>query len=114
MGDPHARILILGSMPGEASLRAQEYYAHPRNAFWPIMGQLFEFDPGLPYPERVRYLITARVAVWDVLATCHREGSLDAEIDDASSTVNDFAVFLRDIRSFDRSFLTGPKQRVVF
>ena len=114
LGDPHARILILGSMPGEASLRVQEYYAHPRNAFWPIMGQLFGFDSGLPYTERVRCLITARVAVWDVLATCHREGSLDAEIDDASSTVNDFAAFLRDHPLVRSIFFNGAKAESCF
>jgi hypoxanthine-DNA glycosylase len=62
-----AKILILGSMPGEASLKAGEYYAHPRNLFWRIMGELLGFDPSLPYKERIQALKSARIALWDVL-----------------------------------------------
>lgn len=88
---PDARILILGSMPGVASLEAGEYYAHPRNAFWPIMGALFGAGPDLPYTERVARLVACGVAVWDVLQACEREGSLDANI--RSEVPNDFDSF---------------------
>lgn len=74
------RVLILGSMPGAASLAAGEYYAHPRNAFWPVMGALYGFDPSLPYPARCAALTTCGIAVWDVLAACVRPGSLDSAI----------------------------------
>lgn len=90
---PDARILVLGSMPGTESLRLQQYYAHPRNDFWPIMGVLFGAGPHLPYDERVAVLRARGVAVWDVLEACRRRGSLDAAIDPASLRVNDFAAF---------------------
>ncbi|WP_409524655.1 DNA-deoxyinosine glycosylase [Nitrincola sp. MINF-07-Sa-05] len=97
----NARILILGSMPGVASLEAQQYYAHPRNAFWPIMGELFGAHPELPYHNRVEILKAEGIAVWDVLESCVRVGSLDADIDEGSLKVNDFESFFRrhpDIR----------------
>lgn len=88
-----ARILILGSMPGRASLVAAEYYAHPQNAFWPIMGALVGADPSLPYHARTALLKTAGIALWDVLASCDRQGSLDTDIVKDSIVANDFVQF---------------------
>ena len=89
-----ATALILGSMPGEASLHAGQYYAHERNAFWRIMGDLLGAGPSLPYPERLDRLTSAGIALWDVIADCERSGSLDADIVVASVRVNDFGGFL--------------------
>jgi len=88
-----ARVLILGSMPGTRSLQANQYYAHPQNAFWPIVGACCGFDAGLPYAQRTRRLVTHGIAVWDVLQSCDRQGSLDSAIVGASARPNDFARF---------------------
>lgn len=94
VADEAARVLILGSLPGQMSLRMQQYYAQPRNAFWKIMGQLFGAEPGLPYQERTLRLIAHHVALWDVCAGAHRPGSLDASILQSSVVPNDFASFI--------------------
>lgn len=90
-----ARILILGSMPGERSLAAAEYYAHPRNAFWRIMQEVAGVDPAASYDERLRSLKRRGIALWDVLHSCERQGSLDAAIEKGSVKVNDFEAFFR-------------------
>lgn len=71
-----SRILILGSMPGEQSLQQQQYYAHPRNAFWVIMQQLTGIDAQAPYIDRLQGLKNSGIAVWDMIASCQRKGSL--------------------------------------
>jgi len=109
-----ATVLILGSMPGKASLLAGQYYAHPRNAFWPIMGALFGAGPDMPYARRVRVLERAGVAVWDVLASCTRESSLDSDIDEDSIVPNDFAAFFRAHRRIERVFFNGTKAEASF
>jgi hypoxanthine-DNA glycosylase len=86
---PDTRILILGSFPGNASLAAQQYYAHPRNQFWKLVGALIGEDLySLPYGERLPRLLAHRFGLWDVLAACEREGSLDSAI--RKPAANDF------------------------
>lgn len=91
LADKHATVLILGSMPGKESLRQNQYYAHPQNTFWKIMGELIGAQPSLPYAQRLAILRSSGIALWDVLASCEREGSLDADI--RAETANDFATF---------------------
>lgn len=107
IADAGARILILGSMPGLESLRAHQYYAHPRNAFWPIMGELAGAAPALPYEQRVLKLRAAGIALWDVLASCTRPGSLDADIAPDSIHPNDFAAFFRAHPHISRVYFNG-------
>jgi TDG/mug DNA glycosylase family protein len=102
-----ARVLILGSMPGVASLAANRYYAHPQNAFWPIMGELLGFDPTTPYARRVAALKRRRIAVWDVLHSCVREGSLDTRIE--AEIANDFEAFFRAHPRVTRVYFNGAK-----
>lgn len=91
----NATILILGSMPGLASLAANQYYAHRRNAFWKIMAELLGFDPNAAYETRLHELKSAGIGLWDVLQSCTRSGSLDAKIAPDSITANDFQAFFR-------------------
>ena len=87
--DANTRVLVLGSFPGVASLRAQQYYGHPQNHFWKILGVLWQLPlPTMAYPERVAALLDHGLGVWDVYGACEREGSLDANIRNAE--VNDF------------------------
>lgn len=95
IADKSARILILGSMPGAASLKANQYYAHPRNAFWRIMASLYNINADSIYESRVESLKEFRVALWDVLHTCERPGSLDSAIVRGSRVSNDFRLFFK-------------------
>ena len=90
VASPNAHLLVLGSFPGVASLQAQQYYAHPRNHFWPILSALWGLDlRALSYEQRVATLRSRGLALWDVYAACEREGSLDSAIQAAQ--FNDFA-----------------------
>lgn len=98
--DLSVRLLILGSMPGEESLRRQEYYAHPRNVFWKIMGFIFDFDSAISYLERLNCLADHHVALWDVLCACRRKGSLDSNITAPEyNPVRDFVLGHPNIRA---------------
>jgi len=109
-----ARLLILGSMPGQASLAAGRYYAHPRNAFWRIMGELFGFAADLPYEARLQCLRANGVALWDVIAACERRGSLDADIAPASVRVNDFPAFFAAHPGIRRIAFNGAAAEAAF
>ncbi len=101
------RVLVLGSSPGVASLQAQRYYAHPRNAFWPIMGRLLGFDPGLEYDRRLEYLTAAGVALWDVAHLCERPGSLDANIRQQSVEPNDIDWLVQQLPQLQAILFNG-------
>ena len=108
----NSRLLILGSMPGAASLRAGQYYAHPRNAFWPIMGELFGAGPSLSYEQRVERLQSVGVAVWDTLQACLRPGSLDASI--TEEVANDFPALFAAHPDITHVFFNGSKAETAF
>lgn len=109
-----ARVLILGSMPGRKSLAAREYYAHPQNAFWRIVGDLLGIDPRAPYRQRALALKAARIAVWDVLHSCTRTGSMDAGIERESEIANDFRRFFRSHPQITQVFFNGAKAELSF
>ena len=94
IANAHARVLILGSLPGQVSLQRQQYYAQPHNAFWKIMGRLFDAGPELPYDERAQRLVQNGIALWDVCAAAQRPGSLDVSIVHSSVVPNDLTAFI--------------------
>lgn len=112
--DSSATVLILGSMPGKASLAAGEYYAHPRNVFWTIMGELIGAHPGLPYQDRLKILRCSGIALWDVLGSCVRTGSLDSRIEADSAAPNDFKSFFLRHPDITRVFFNGTKAEQYF
>lgn len=111
---PDTRVLVLGSMPGTMSLEKQEYYAHPRNAFWPIVGALFGFSEHLPYHDRLACLNAGKVGLWDVYASCYREGSLDAAIVSATAECNDFVRLFDEFPSIHTVFFNGRAAETAF
>ncbi len=112
--DKNAEILILGSMPGIASLEANQYYAHTQNTFWRIIAELLQFAPTSPYDVRTQALKSARIAVWDVLQSCTREGSLDAMIERDTQIANDFQSFFSAHKSITHVFFNGAKAESFF
>lgn len=109
-----ARILILGSIPGKESLRRQQYYAHPRNLFWRIIGEIFGGVADDPYPERLKTLTANRIALWDVIGACLRPSSLDSDIDETSIKVNDFSHFLDVHPHIEMLLFNGGKAEQTF
>lgn len=102
-----ARVLILGSMPGKPSLKAQQYYANPGNAFWKIMGVLFDAGRDKVYEQRLLILQDYKIALWDVLKSCTRESSLDRDI--KSEVAHDFPLFLQRHPHITHVFFNGTK-----
>lgn len=90
----HTRCIVLGSFPGEASLARQQYYGHPRNHFWPLLAAVWGVDlVAMPYRRRLAEVRRRGLGIWDVYASCRRDGSLDADIEVAE--LNDFARLMR-------------------
>ena len=107
-----AEKLILGSMPGVESLCWQQYYAHPQNKFWTIMGELLKFDRKLPYRERVNILQNNKIALWDTVHCCVRPGSMDADIKNALP--NDFEQLFRSCPKIKKVFFNGHAAHKLF
>ena len=92
--------LILGSMPGKASLIANQYYGHPRNNFWKFIDSIIGIQQSLPYETRCKQLTDSGIALWDVLKTCTRSSSLDSDIIESSIVPNDFEIFSGNAEGF--------------
>lgn len=103
--DTGCRTLVLGSIPGKESLRRRQYYGHAQNAFWRLMSALLCEPLYEEYGERLAMLLRHRIALWDVIRSCERQGSLDAHIRNA--VVNDFAAFFAAYPRITRVFFNG-------
>lgn len=112
--DQRAHTLILGSMPGDASLDAAQYYAYRHNTFWPIMRRLLRMPESASYEARLRALQAAGFALWDVLAECRREGSLDSSIEPGSVHANDIAGLLQANPGITLLCLNGTSVQTLF
>lgn len=110
----NCRILLLGSMPSESSISKQEYYGHPQNAFWSIMQCITQVDAKAAYQERIQGLHKAGIAVWDVIASCVRPGSLDSRIATASIRVNPLSEFITQHPKLQFIGLNGGKAFELF
>lgn len=111
---PAASTLILGSMPGNRSLRVGQYYGHPQNLFWPFIEEIFAIPRTRPYVQRLEALQAVGVALWDVLKECEREGSLDTAIVPTSELPNDFHWLLTTYPTIQRICFNGSKAATAF
>jgi hypoxanthine-DNA glycosylase len=114
VADSNARTLVLGSFPGQRSLQAGEYYAHPQNAFWKLIEQLYGVASPQPYSGRVKILTDHRIALWDVLSAAERPGSLDSSIVHATARANDFNAFFRSHPQIRQVYFNGRKAEALF
>ncbi len=110
--DASSRVLILGTLPGDESLRRQRYYSHGRNDFWTILSRVYGEVIGADYGERLTFLRRHGIALWDVLASADRPGSLDSDIKEP--VVNDFGAFFADYPNIERVGLNGTKADELF
>ncbi len=107
-----ARVLVLGTLPGVAALKQQQYYANKQNSFWKIMGALIGFSPDLPYERRLRLLKSRGIAIWNVLLEAERQGSVDANI--RSPAPNNFAPFFEEHRRLELICFNGREAQSLF
>lgn len=105
--DKESKILILGSIPGVKSLEMQQYYAHPQNKFWKIIFELFNEKFTTDYDERIKILEKHHIALWDVIDTCERKGSLDSKI--RNEEANDIRQLLKNYPNIKAIFCNGQK-----
>jgi double-stranded uracil-DNA glycosylase len=109
-----ARVLVLGSLPSQESIRRGEYYAHPRNAFWPIMGELFGAGQGLPYAPRLQVLAERGLMLWDVLRAAERRGSMDSAIHPRRAEANDIPRLMTRHPELRRIVFNGGAAEALF
>ena len=104
-----AKTLILGSMPGLISLQAGQYYAHPRNSFWPIIADIYGFSAKILYEVKIQNVLSHGIAIWDVLQSCERIGSLDSDIVNGTRVPNDFGLFFKQHSHIKRICFNGAE-----
>jgi TDG/mug DNA glycosylase family protein len=111
---PGARILILGTLPGAASLKQQQYYAHPQNAFWKMLEVLFHIPAKTPYTERCEKVTAAKLAIWDVCHSACRPGSLDSAISAETVIANDIKGLLASYPGIELIAFNGNTAATLF
>ena len=111
---PDCRVLVLGSMPGAASLSAARYYAHPRNRFWPMMSRVCGLDANADYAQRIAALNACGIGLWDVIGECERQGSLDSRIVAATEIANPLARQLLALKELRTIAFNGGKAAQAF
>lgn len=114
VSDPHAKVLILGSMPGKVSLKEGEYYAHPRNLFWSLIERILGIQRSRQYSDRCEQLKQQGVALWDTLKTSRRSSSLDSDIVESSIVVNDFPTFFTEHPGLELICFNGARAESIF
>lgn len=107
-----SKVIILGSMPGVESIKNQKYYSHSKNQFWKLIYSLFNKEADRSYEEKCSFLLNNRIAIWDVLKLCYREGSLDCDIKD--EVPNDFSYLLNKYENIKYIFFNGKKAEYIF
>jgi methylated-DNA-[protein]-cysteine S-methyltransferase len=110
--DDNSRVLVLGSMPGKLSLEKCEYYAHPQNLFWNLIYSTFSAQPDLAYQDKLCFLNSKKVALWDVIQECDRSGSSDSKI--VNPTINDFGALLTRYPNIRYICFNGKKAESLF
>lgn len=112
LSDNNSKVLLLGTMPGIASLTLNQYYGHPQNAFWKLLFTIFDEPYSTDYAVRKKLVLKHRIALWDVLQTCVRKGSLDSAIE--QEIPNDFTAFLASHPNIQQIFFNGQKAAQYF
>lgn len=112
IADIKSKVLLLGTMPGEQSLKLQQYYGHKGNHFWKLIFALFDHPVTDNYASKRQLLLDKGIAVWDVLQSCEREGSADIRIN--KEIANDFASFYRDYPTISSVFFTSKKAETYY
>lgn len=110
--DKESRVIILGTMPSKISLESKEYYANPRNQFWKIIYGIYNQAPSDDYDEKCSFLLSRKIALWDVLYSCEREGNADANI--ANPIPNDFKDLFNNYPGIKAIFFNGKKAENLF
>lgn len=112
ISNPEATLLLLGTMPGVQSLAMNQYYGNPRNLFWKLVAAVFDEELPLDYNQKKEMLIRNKIAVWDVLQACERQGSLDSAI--IKEVPNDFTAFLNEHPNIRLIAFNGQKAAAFF
>ena len=112
LADNDARILILGSIPGDRSIELGEYYGHPQNRFWKMIAVITGAPPPINYGQKRAMLMQNRIALWDVAQRAHRQGSMDSAI--RNEEPNDIAAFIAGQKKLQRVVFNGKKAEQLY